>query len=59
MSRGPHRVRKGDITKVVQATVAAGVRVRSVEVDADGKIVVIADNADGRSPDQNEWDGVK
>jgi hypothetical protein len=56
MSRGPHRVRKSDITKVIQATVAAGVQVRSIEVSADGKIVVIADNADGEAPARNEWD---
>lgn len=59
MSRGPHRVRKSDITKVLQGAVAAGVSVRSVEVTADGKIIVITGNADEEPPIRNEWDLVK
>lgn len=42
MSRGPQSFRKRDITKAVEAVKAAGISIAQVEVDKDGKIVVVA-----------------
>jgi hypothetical protein len=59
MSRGPQKIRQRDIAKVVRATVAAGLEVHAVEVDADGKIIVTAGKV-GREPQiPNEWDTIK
>ncbi len=42
MSRGPQSFKKRDVTRAVEAVMAAGVSVARVEVDKDGKIVVVA-----------------
>jgi hypothetical protein len=41
MSRGPQTFRQGDVTRAVRAVVAAGVSVAKVEVDKDGRIIVV------------------
>jgi hypothetical protein len=40
--RGPNTFKQHDMTRAVRAVQAAGVEVSRVEVDKDGKIVVIA-----------------
>ena len=57
MARGGCTFKKRDVTAAVQAVVAAGVEVARVEVDKDGKIVLIASkaNADNGTA-HNEWD---
>jgi hypothetical protein len=59
MPRGQCTFRQSDVTKAVKAVVAAGVGVARVEVDRNGKIVVIAaspaDDTEGGA-DRNEWD---
>jgi hypothetical protein len=42
MARSPSRFRQGDVTRAVKGAIAAGVEVREVLVDTDGKIRVIA-----------------
>jgi hypothetical protein len=42
MARGPLKVTQGDITRIVKGVVAAGVEVMRVEVDIDGRVIVIA-----------------
>ena len=42
MARAPSKFRQGDITRAVKGAIAAGVEVREVLVDTDGKIRVIA-----------------
>ena len=42
MARGPCTFKQGDVTRMVKGVVAAGVDVMRVEVDTDGRIVVIA-----------------
>jgi hypothetical protein len=58
MARAPSRFRQGDITRAVKAVIAAGVEVREVLVDTDGKIRVIAGKApaNGAPAPLNPWD---
>jgi hypothetical protein len=57
MSRGPQTFRQRDVTKAVKAVVAAGVQVAKVEVDQEGRIVVVAgEPSNTRATDRNEWD---
>ena len=61
MSRAPSTFRQRDVTAAVKAVVAAGVEVRRVEVDKDGKIIVVIgkpQEPDGQDRLANEWDNV-
>ena len=62
MSRGQQTFKQSDVTKVLKATVKAGIAVERVEIDKDGKIVIVTarpdDAANGEKPEKNEWDGV-
>jgi hypothetical protein len=61
MSRGQQTFRQSDVTKALKATVKAGIAVRRVEIDKNGKIVVVTaatQDADEDKPEQNEWDVV-
>jgi hypothetical protein len=46
MTRGPNSFKQGDVTRAVRAVRAAGVPVVRVEVERDGKIVVIVGEAE-------------
>ena len=41
MARGPCTFRQHDVTRALRATVAAGIEVQRIEIDKDGKIVVV------------------
>jgi len=41
MSRGPHSFKKRDVKRAVEAVMAAGLTVSRVELDRDGRIVVV------------------
>jgi hypothetical protein len=61
MSRGPSTFRQQDVTRALRATVAAGIEVERVEIDKDGKIVVVASKV--KQPGEegstvNEWDNI-
>ena len=62
MSRGQQTFKQRDVTKALKATVKAGIAVGRVEIDKDGKIVIVParpeDAANGEKPGKNEWDGV-
>jgi len=62
MSRGQQTFRQRDVTKALKATVKAGIAVERVEIDKDGKIVIVTgspeDAANGEKSEKNEWDGV-
>ncbi len=62
MSRGQQTFKQGDVTKVLKATVKAGIAVERVEIDKDGKIVVVTvrpeDTANGKKSGKNEWNVV-
>jgi hypothetical protein len=62
MARGSSTFRQRDVTAAIKAARAAGVEVARVEVDKDGKIVVITGKPDEAEPPQeqadNPWDTV-
>jgi hypothetical protein len=62
MSRGHQIFKQRDVTRAIKATVKAGIAVERVEIDKDGKIVIVSTKADdaaiGQKPEKNEWDGV-
>jgi hypothetical protein len=61
MSRGANTFKQTDITKAIKAAVKAGVKDWRVEIDRDGKIIVVAAEPAKTPDDQNinEWDTVK
>jgi hypothetical protein len=59
MPRRPCNFRQTDITKAVRAVQAAGVPIARVEVDGNGRIVVVAGNGQtdhNAASTLNEWD---
>ena len=48
--RAPSTFRQADVTRAVRAVVAAGCEVRRVEIDRDGKIVLIMIEPSGVEP---------
>jgi predicted aspartyl protease len=62
MSRGQQTFKQSDVTKALKATVKAGIAVGRVEIDKNGKIVIVTarleDAANGATLGRNEWDGV-
>jgi hypothetical protein len=59
MGRRPCTFKQSDVTKAVRAVVAAGVEVARVEVDKDGRIVVVAGKpAPDESRGDSEWDRI-
>jgi hypothetical protein len=55
MSRGPATFKKRDVTRAVKAIEAAGLSVARVEVDKDGKIVIVPGRPELPTP-QNDLD---
>ena len=61
MSRSSQTFKQSDLTKALKATVKAGIAVGRVEIDRDGKIVIVTTKLEEEAkgePGQNEWDGV-
>ena len=61
MARGQSTFRQRDLTAAVKAVVAAGCEVVRVEVDKDGKIVVVTGKPQGPVSEGrggNEWDRI-
>jgi hypothetical protein len=59
MSRGRCTFRQRDLTKAVEAVIAAGLRVAGVKVSAQGDIEVVTDDEriqDSPTQGGNEWD---
>jgi len=55
MARAPSIFRQQDVTRAFRAAQAAGVKVARVEIDGDGKIVIVtADDRERR--EENSWD---
>ncbi len=62
MSHGPLTFRQRDVKAAIKAVEAAGHRVARVEIERDGRIVVIlarpAAPLSDASPGANEWDTI-
>jgi len=60
--RGPATFKRRDVTRALQATIAAGLDVQRVEIDRYGKIIVVtgkpADDESEHREGRNEWDTV-
>jgi hypothetical protein len=58
MARGNLTFKQTDVTRAIRAAVAAGVEVARVEVDKEGRIVIIAGKADSGAERnvRNGWD---
>jgi hypothetical protein len=57
MARAQAIFRQADVTRAFRAAKAAGVRVARVEIDRDGKIVIVTADELERA-EGNEWDRV-
>ena len=56
MTRRASTFKQQDVTRALKASIAAGVKVRQVEIDKHGKIVVVAaTQAEDAGPERNEW----
>ena len=62
MSRGQQTFKQSDVTKALRATVKAGIAVERIEINKEGKIVIVTagpeDAANGEKAGKNEWDAV-
>jgi hypothetical protein len=56
MSRAPSTFRQGDVTRAIRAVTAAGQVVVRVEIDPNGKIVIVT--IDDEPEEENSWDRV-
>lgn len=62
MARGPCTFKQQDVTRALRATVAAGIDVQRVEIDRDGKIVVVTAAPQATASDargDSEWDNLR
>jgi hypothetical protein len=60
MARGACTFKQQDVTRALKATQAAGLNVQRIEIDKNGKIVVVTGEImDQRpQPQGNEWDNL-
>jgi hypothetical protein len=63
MSRGVLTFKRSDVIRAIKAAQIAGIDVHRVEIDRDGKIIVViaepATAAPQDDPNVNEWDTIK
>jgi hypothetical protein len=59
MSRGAQTFKQGDVTKALKGAVNAGLSVKRVEIDKDGKIIVFTGDMLPSAVTGNEWDSVQ
>jgi hypothetical protein len=61
MSRRPCTFRQSDLTRAIKAARAAGVEIERVEIERDGRMIVVMNKGDVPQPnggDTNPWDEV-
>jgi hypothetical protein len=62
MARAPSTFKQRDVTRALNATRAAGLGITRLEIEKDGRIVIVtATQSDARGDDgegENEWDRI-
>jgi len=58
MARAPAAVRQQDVVRAIRAAKVAGVDIRRIEIDPNGKIVIIVGDGEPDQREVNEWDRV-
>ena len=62
MSRGKCKFKQSDITRALRATKAAGVGISKIEIEPDGRMVIVLSDGEGEMTDYhcsgNPWDNV-
>jgi hypothetical protein len=55
VARRPCTFRERDVTRAIRAVEAAGQKIRKIEVDRDGNLVIVIAQ-DDNDTEKNEWD---
>ena len=50
MSKNPSTFRKSDIKRLLEAAAMAGVKVKGVEIDKSGKMLLVVDDGESNTP---------
>ena len=58
MVRACAAFRQQDVVRAIRAAKVAGVDIRRIEIDPDGKIVIIVGDGEPDQREVNEWDRV-
>jgi len=58
MTRACAPFRQQDVVKAIRAAKVAGVDIRRIEIDLNGKIVIIVGDSEPDQREVNEWDRV-
>ena len=56
MGHGPATFKETDLTRALRAARKAGLDVERIEVDRDGRIVLVLKNGNKVFTERNEWD---
>jgi hypothetical protein len=54
MARGPCTFRQQDVTRLLRAAEAAGVEIARIEIDRDGKIIVVTGKPEAAPNEKGE-----
>jgi hypothetical protein len=58
MARAPSAFRQQDVTRALRAAKAAGVEIVRVEIDPNGKIILVTTRETVERREENSWDRV-
>ena len=58
MKRAPSAFRQQDVTRALRAAKAAGVEIVRVEIDPNGKIILVTTRETVERREENSWDRV-
>jgi hypothetical protein len=62
VSRGKYKFKQSDMTRALRATKAAGIGISKIEIEPDGKMVIVLSDAKAEMMDDdcsgNPWDNV-
>ena len=58
MARAPSTFRQKDVTRALRAAKAAGVEIVRVEIDPNGKIIIVTTCETVERREENSWDRV-